>query len=116
VLSAMCILTSCIVIAYDYPDITDREQEVLGSIDLALTCVLFVEIAFRLAVYRKEFIKSGANIMDAVIALPNIVELVLCASTNTSITNNPNPVYQLLRGSKFARVLRLYFQTSFFKY
>jgi len=88
----------------------------VGSIDLALTFVLFVETVFRVIVHRKEFIKSGTNIMDATIALLNLTELLMCAATHTSLINNPNPVYQLLRGTKVTRILRLYFQSSFFKF
>ena len=54
--------------------------------------------------------------MDSVIAIANLTEILLCAATHTSFITNPNPIYQLLRGSKFARVMRLYFQNSFFKY
>lgn len=115
-LSALCILASCTIIAYDYRTMSDGEKEVLGSIDLALTFCLVVETAFRVIVYRREFIKSGANIVDAAIMLFNLVEIIICASTRTSLINNPNPVYQLLRGTKFARILRLYFQSSFFRY
>jgi len=115
-LSALCTVASCVVIAYDYQGMTQQEKQIVGILDLVLTLLLFIETAFRVAVYRKEFIKSGVNIVDAMISLFNLIELLMCAATHTSAINNPNPVYQLLRGTKVVRILRLYFQNSFFKF
>lgn len=115
-LSALCIVASCVVIGYDYRGITEQEKNVVGCLDLALTVMLFVETVFRMAVHRREFFGSGANMLDLIISLLNLAEMLLCAITHNSLLNHPNPVYQFLRGCKFARILRLYFQNSFFKY
>jgi hypothetical protein len=54
--------------------------------------------------------------MDTVVCLLNLAELIMCAATHTSVVNSTDPIYQLLRGSKFIRIMRLYFQSGLFKY
>jgi hypothetical protein len=88
----------------------------VGIIDLILTMFMFVETAFRVAIDRRSFLKNGANTMDTIVCLLNLTELIICGATHTSLTNNSNSINQLLRGSKFVRIMRLYFQNNFFKY